>query len=630
MGLPYVQNGELVDGENAPDSRPDVLNRPLKQFLVDLANGDIEGGIASLVLSSATFTKEGTIVTDDIVYYNTNTNRLEKASTQENILGIIDLTRDIITVQGTYQFTNRNDLQIGERYFSDGINPGNIVVSSANDVTDIFVGTATDSDKISVNLQKVLSDSIINAQFDDNQISITTGWSSSKIASEIGNSYTRTELNNGQLDNRYYTETEIDNNNYTKTELNNGQLDNRYYTETEIEGGQLDNRYYTETELNNGQLDNLYYTKTELNNGQLDNRYYTETEIDNNNYTKTELNNGQLDNRYYTETEIDATIADLGVSVTQVASTTNTNSNSITISDSALRFTNSFFNYTTGINEDGYILTSRDVTKVVDTSAVSDGIKWVSENLDGSNSFYSVKPSYGTYEKQSVDDNRPSYIDGVWTSTSGDTIVNNGTFDTNITGWTGGSWNSGRLMIDSDLTSHQVLTCEIGKKYRVHYDFVFNNDTSRQAFINIGSTGVNSLDLFDGNTQQQHFSDYGTYIAEFVATSTTIDLTINYNYDSSPDYALFDNIIAYDVEPTVGTVILPTPSFMQNPVSFVATVPQSIDINQELEINYMNNTYIRKLKLGNALNIESLETVDPFIVGEVWNNSGVLTISSGV
>ena len=218
----------------------------------------------------------------------------------------------------------------------------------------------------------------------------------------------------------------------------------------------------------------------------------------------------------------------------------------------------------------------------------------------------------------------------MWTSTSGDTIVNNGTFDTNITGWTGGSWNSGRLMIDSDLTSHQVLTCEIGKKYRVHYDFVFNNDTSRQAFINIGSTGVNSLDLFDGNTQQQHFSDYGTYIAEFVATSTTIDLTINYNYDSSPDYALFDNIIAYDVEPTVGTVILPTPSFMQNPVSFVATVPQSIDINQELEINYMNNTYIRKLKLGNALNIESLETVDPFIVGEVWNNSGVLTISSGV
>jgi len=78
-------------------------------------------------------------------------------------------------------------------------------------------------------------------------------------------------------------------------------LDNRYYTETELDGGQLDNRYYTETELNAGQLDNQYYTETELDAGQLDNRYYTETELD----------AGQLDNRYYTETEADANFVDV-------------------------------------------------------------------------------------------------------------------------------------------------------------------------------------------------------------------------------------------------------------------------------------------------------------------------------
>ena len=87
------------------------------------------------------------------------------------------------------------------------------------------------------------------------------------------------------LDNRYYTETE----------LNAGQLDNRYYTETELNAGQLDNRYYTETELDAGQLDTRYYTETELDAGQLDTRYYTETELD----------AGQLDTRYYTETEAD-------------------------------------------------------------------------------------------------------------------------------------------------------------------------------------------------------------------------------------------------------------------------------------------------------------------------------------
>ena len=44
--------------------------------------------------------------------------------------------------------------------------------------------------------------------------------------------------------------------------------------------GNLDSRYYTESELDAGQLNSLYYTETELNTGQLDTRYYTETESD--------------------------------------------------------------------------------------------------------------------------------------------------------------------------------------------------------------------------------------------------------------------------------------------------------------------------------------------------------------
>ena len=100
------------------------------------------------------------------------------------------------------------------------------------------------------------------------------------------------DIATGTLDNRYYTETE----------LNNGQLDSRYYTETELNAGQLDNRYYTETQLDAGQLDNRYYTETELNPSAnaganvLDARYFTETE----------LTGGALDGRYYTETEAEA------------------------------------------------------------------------------------------------------------------------------------------------------------------------------------------------------------------------------------------------------------------------------------------------------------------------------------
>ena len=78
------------------------------------------------------------------------------------------------------------------------------------------------------------------------------------------------------------TSVDLDNRYYTQTELNSGQLDNLYYTEVELDAGQLDDRYYTEVELDAGQLDDRYYTEAELDAGQLDNRYYTETEADTN------------------------------------------------------------------------------------------------------------------------------------------------------------------------------------------------------------------------------------------------------------------------------------------------------------------------------------------------------------
>jgi len=99
--------------------------------------------------------------------------------------------------------------------------------------------------------------------------------------------YTKSQLNSGQLDTRYYTETETNNLLANKSDV--GHIhDDRYYTESETNtllanksdlNHIHDDRYYTETELDNGQLDNRYYTQTQLDNGQLDNRYYTETEV---------------------------------------------------------------------------------------------------------------------------------------------------------------------------------------------------------------------------------------------------------------------------------------------------------------------------------------------------------------
>jgi hypothetical protein len=82
--------------------------------------------------------------------------------------------------------------------------------------------------------------------------------------------------------------------NITNTNINNwntaynwgNHADEGYLTE--LPEHNHDNRYYTETELDNGQLDSRYYTETELNpvsltpgSATLDSRYYTEEEVDN-------------------------------------------------------------------------------------------------------------------------------------------------------------------------------------------------------------------------------------------------------------------------------------------------------------------------------------------------------------
>jgi hypothetical protein len=97
----------------------------------------------------------------------------------------------------------------------------------------------------------------------------------------IIDAYTKAQLDNGQLDNRYYTEIELD----PLADPGENVLDFRYYTKLQLELGELDDRYYTESELNGGQLDNRYFTETELNAGQLNNLYYTEEELNNFDFT---------------------------------------------------------------------------------------------------------------------------------------------------------------------------------------------------------------------------------------------------------------------------------------------------------------------------------------------------------
>ena len=177
---------------------------------------------------------------------------------------------------------------IANSKIADGLLKSSITVNSANIVDGSIVNDDV-SNSANISGTKLADNSTPATKLSTGALPTGVTVASANI---VDGTIVDADIATGTLDNRYYTETELD----------AGQLDNRYFTETELNAGQLDNRYYTETELDAGQLDNRYYTETELDAGQLDNRYYTETELN----PAANAGANVLDARYYTETEAEA------------------------------------------------------------------------------------------------------------------------------------------------------------------------------------------------------------------------------------------------------------------------------------------------------------------------------------
>lgn len=62
--------------------------------------------------------------------------------------------------------------------------------------------------------------------------------------------------------------------------------------------------------------------------------------------------------------------------------------------DGLLNVNGGYFSYTNGLTDKGYDASIRTVTKSIDPTGQADGFKWVSENSDGTVSYYSTEPSY--------------------------------------------------------------------------------------------------------------------------------------------------------------------------------------------------------------------------------------------
>ena len=145
--LDYIQSGELYHGENLV-GHDDVLNRPLKQLVDGLANGEADVKAKNIIFNvDSAVDFEATVVDSDLVIYDTAIDKFRKYEygtddIQNIILGFADVTKALVVIKGFYDIFS--GLVEGEKYYADvagGLTttPNDIYVGMATNVNTLFV-----------------------------------------------------------------------------------------------------------------------------------------------------------------------------------------------------------------------------------------------------------------------------------------------------------------------------------------------------------------------------------------------------------------------------------------------------------------------------------------------------------
>ena len=160
-------------------------------------------------------------------------------------------------------------------------------------IADSNVTTAKIADS-NVTTAKIADSNVTTAKIAD--LNVTTA----KIAADA---VTGAKIADDQINSEHYVDGSIDTAHIGDLQITTAKIANGAITDAKIAGGSLDNRYYTETELDAGQLDNRYYTETEA-----DARFYNLASAE-------EIQSGETwtaaDNKVATTAAIDARIIDL-------------------------------------------------------------------------------------------------------------------------------------------------------------------------------------------------------------------------------------------------------------------------------------------------------------------------------
>ncbi len=221
----YFQAGESLDAENGAPGESDNLNRPLKNLVSVLENGEADVQVRRLNIKIAGAQDVGDgVVSDDAVFFNTTTNKYEKAiSNNANTLGIIDVENLIIYTHGEYTLKNTT-LVAGSSYYVSTASAGSLVVFTDNNAGITHVCEALTTTKIAINLY-INSSLQVSAVIDDNNVADDTAFSSEEIVRRINEA----EIDINSLDGKsipvdadeFVLADSEDTNNLKKVTLNN-------------------------------------------------------------------------------------------------------------------------------------------------------------------------------------------------------------------------------------------------------------------------------------------------------------------------------------------------------------------------------------------------------------------------
>jgi len=348
----------------------------------------------------------------------------------------------------------------------------------------------------------------------------------------------------------------------------------------------------------------------------------------------------------YTKSEVDVKLLNVsgGGSSIQAYPRTEQINGSYTIDGTDLTLTSGLFSIFNGYTLEGGAenqIISASGPIVPSNGWIEGKTNYIKIYPDGSTQATGSRPSWGMYEKESADDNRDVFINGKWYPTSGGDLVTNGTFDSDILGWTASNasivWSSAdggvldhNYSIAGAGTAKQSISVEIGKQYTINVMTRGSNNDNSTGILQVGTTdGASDIGSEEGGSLQT----WETLSITFTASTSTVYITLSTGSGGTRK-VYFDNASSFGTNPTIGTAYTNQFTYLNNEDGKLLGVTASSGDVADLDYDYDAPSFITETIQANKLivnNIKtSLPTVDPFIEGAHWNDNGTEKISAGV